>query len=627
MYVARMHIGRLPTVARCDSRRQTGTFRRARLGTLSLIVGVTTALGCGVPSGVEESEPGTAPTVSQDASDACRDSGAFSPSGLTIIGGDQVILPSSRCGKKKPIGEALGANGRHVLFVNYEGADIRVGDNSLENDGIRDTGFKNQGVVELDGFDPANDKRSEAIMKIHKQVQKWYADVDVDVVMSRPLSGDYQMTLVGGDKSDIGLGGSIVGISPGDCKNNNETNLNFAFSRSLRENPDQVAVTIAHEAGHAYGLGHVQNMKDIMYPSVSVVDGFLGGLAADAGPCGFKMGDYQDSKKVLIENLGARQGEAPGTGSPPTLKLLSPQEGESVGKDLTIAVQSAAEKGIDHITLSVSRVDGGKARGAHPVAELRPPQSAAQIRLSSAGSYQVTATAYDRAGNITQSQVRFVAATPTCALPNDCAPGQKCQNNTCVTPAPTPPSPTGMGDDGLRPYGQACDKSSDCKGGLCAITSVGQICTHYCTTDRLCAGGLECVDGTCLPQMYSRATPKVGALGGKCSRNQDCSTGECSAPSADPKAPRYCTKVCDAEVGWSCPATMECVQTDGATGNKTRCVTLGTGAMGEGASGCSVADPAAASESSAVRLFGGSAALVLLGLWAATRRRRGGPAL
>ena len=628
MYVARMHIGRLPTATRCGSRREIGTVRRAKLGTLSLILGMTAAWGCGSSASPVDSDRSAQPSAFSQEVDVCRESGRLSSSDIMIIGGDQVILPGSSCQKKKPsFGEALGANGRHVLFVNYEGADIRVGDNALENDMIRDSGFKNQGVVEMDAYDPGNAQRNEAILKIHRQVQKWYADIDIDVVMSRPLSGDYQMTLVGGDKSDVGYGGGVVGISPGDCKNNNETNANFAFSRSLKENPDQVAVTIAHEAGHAYGLGHVQNSKDIMYPSVSVVDGFLGGLAADPGPCGFKNGDYQDSKKVLIENLGARQGEAPGLANPPQVKLLSPQEGESVGKDVTIAVQSSADRGIDHITLSVSRVDGGKARGNHPVAELRPPQSAAQVRLSSAGSYQVTATAYDRVGNVSLSQVRIVAGTPTCAVPNDCAPGQRCTNNTCVTPAPTPPSPTGMPDEGLRDYGQACDKTSDCKGGICAITSVGQICTHYCTADRLCAGGLECVDGTCLPQMYSRSTPKVGALGGKCTRNQDCATGECSAPSADPKAARYCTKSCDPEVGWACPSTMQCVTTDGATGNKPRCVMLGAGELGAAESGCSVADPASRADSSAVRLFGGGAAVVLLGLWAATRRRRSGPAL
>jgi hypothetical protein len=53
-----------------------------------------------------------------------------------------------------------------------------LGDNALENDGIRDPGFKNQGIVEIDGFDPGNAKRNEAIMKIHQQVQKWYSDYD-----------------------------------------------------------------------------------------------------------------------------------------------------------------------------------------------------------------------------------------------------------------------------------------------------------------------------------------------------------------------------------------------------------------------------------------------------------------
>ena len=623
MYVARMQRKPHTFAFSATSRRENRALGHTKWGTLALISCATVALGCDSQAGMDGSSPGE-PAAISDTSSACGDTGALSPSGFTVIGGDQVILPS--CPKKKLPGEALGIGGRHVLFVNYDGADIRVGDNSMENLGIRDPGFKNQGIIELDGFAPSSASRAQDIAKIHQQVQKWYADFDIDVVMSRPLSGDYQMTLVGGDKTDIGLGGGIVGISPGDCKNNSETNLNFAFSRSLTERPDQVAVTIAHEAGHAYGLGHVQNQKDIMYPSVSVVDGFLGGQVADAGPCGAKPGDYQDSKKVLLENLGARQGEAPGKSTPPTLKLVSPRDGESVGKDVTLAVQAQAERGIDHITLSLSRIDGGKSRGAHPVAELRPPQSVAQVRLSSAGSYQLTATAYDRVGNISVSSVSFVAATPTCAVPNDCAPGQKCQNNTCVTPPVPPPSPTGMGDENLRAMGQACEKSAECKEGICAITTVGQICTHYCTPDRLCAGGLECVDGACLPQMYSKTTPKIGALGGKCSRNQDCSTGECSAPGADPKAPRYCTKVCDPEIGWSCPSTMECVQTDGATGMKNRCVTRGTGAMGA-ASGCAVSDPGATSEASGVRLFGGSAALVLLGLWAKTRRRRSGPAL
>lgn len=548
---------------------------------------VLLAAACGVP---EHDASPLDDNGRHDANNNVCDSAGLSPSGLTIIGGDQVLLPT--CKKSKPIGEALGQSGRHVLFINYDGVDLRVGDSSMENQGIRDPGFKNQGIVQIAPFDPDNSQRFDAITRIHTQVQKWYADVDVDVVLSRPLTGDYQMTVVGGDKTDIGLGGGIVGISPADCKNTSETNLNFAFSKSLRENPGQVAVTIAHEAGHAYGLGHVQNNKDIMYPSVTNAEGFLGGLAADAGPCGFKPGDFQDSKKVLIENLGVRRGEKPGAGSPPSVKILSPSDGAEVGKDVQMAVDARADKGLDHVTLSVSRVEGGKAYGAHPVAELRPPQSAAAIRLSSAGTYQLTATAYDYVGRFAVSSVRFTAGTPTCLLANDCAPGQKCQDHTCVTLALPAPDPAG-GDKHLRPIGQACDKSDDCRDGVCAITPVGQICTHYCNPDRLCAGSLECVDGICLPPMYSKGPFKPGTFGGTCKRNQDCGTGECSSPTDDPKAKRYCTKQCDKEAAWSCPSFMACLTTDGPTGKMDRCVAREAGPAGETgeAGGCSVTGP------------------------------------
>ena len=67
----------------------------------------------------------------------------------------------------------------------------------------------------------------------------------------------------------------------------------------------------------------------------------------------------------------------------------------------------------------------------------------------------------------------------------------------------------------------------------------------------------------------AKTTTKIGALGGKCSRNQDCSTGEMQRTgllirkrrATAPKSaiPRSAGRVA---------STMECVQTDGATGMK-----------------------------------------------------------
>lgn len=548
---------------------------------------------------------------------------------LTVIDGDMVVMPSCRKATDDGV-QRLGFNGRHVLFANFDGVDVRPGDTSLENEGLRELDTQDPIEVARYAADKEEGQRISNILKIQKLLAGWYADFNIDVVISRPLSGDYQMTVVGDRESIIGEPGGVVGISPVDCKNANDSNLNYAFSASLGDNPDQTAITIAHENGHAYGLHHTDNNKDIMYPSVTPAEGFRKGKAA-RGPCGLRAGiDDQDSYQVLIENLGARPTsvEKPSKREPPSVEIISPKEGETVGHDVTIAVRAAssAAQGIDHITLGVS-IEGPKGfRGAHPVAELRPPASSAQIRLSHAGNYQVTATAYDVFGNVAVQRIGIKAGAMTCSVPNDCTPGQRCENNVCITPTLPSPAPAGMMDDGLRAYGATCEKTSECKGGSCVITPVGQICTHYCNADRLCAGGLECVDGLCQPQTYPRTAAKPGQLGGKCNRKEDCFTGECS-PFVDVTTPRYCTKVCEPTTAWSCPSTMACTETDAPGGGgvrKNMCLAKPTGAMAM-AGGCSVGgDGSRRSQGGALAL---SAMLLALAGLLVVRRGRAQPQL
>jgi len=521
-------------------------------------------LGCGAAA----DPPGADPSVQSLAVRPAQ----CDRSGGTIVGGDIVLLPP--CPQATP-GLGIGQNGRHVLFANFDGVDVRGGDTSLENQGIRNGMAMLPDVIQIAPYAPVQPNRYDTILKIRQKVADFYADFNIDVVISRPLSGDYTMTVVGDHETVIGLDPPIVGISPGDCKNSSSTNLNYAFSASLRENPDQTAVTIAHEAGHSFGLGHTLNTDDIMYPSVTDAKGFLTGVARDAGPCGLRPNvDVQDGHQVLLDNLGARPPglEKPGKSPPPTVRIITPEEGATLGRDVTIAVAATTEArgGIDHVTLSLSRAEDGKFRGSHPVAELRPPSSAAQIRMSAPGNYQLIATAYDQFGNLALTRSQFTVATITCGEPNDCAPGQKCLNNVCLTPTLPDKPPTGKPEDALRPIGTACDITTECKSGFCAVTPVGQICTHYCNAERICDGGLDCVDGICQPQMWSRATPKLGQVGGKCSRKEDCFSGECS-PFIDAKTPRYCTRGCDPEAAWSCPSSMSCTMADTATGMRSIC--------------------------------------------------------
>lgn len=598
--------------------KMSGSRRWLRFSELGLAASavVSVGLGCG-GIGISGDD------VSTEARTAIRatPSPSCDPRNLRIVGGDIAMVPEE-CRPTLP-GQGLGLNHRHVLFANFEGVDVRGGDTSLENEGLRqDPSGSLMPVIQIDQYGPSDPKRYDTILAIQKKVAGFYADFNVDVVISRPLSGDYMMTVVGDHETKIGLGPPVVGISPGDCHNASETNTNYAFTASLSENPEQSAVTIAHEAGHAYGLGHTLNMEDIMYPSVSPAKGFETGIARDPGPCNLNPGvDVQDGRQVLIDNLGARPPglEKPGVSAPPVVNITAPADGATVGRDLTIAVSATtqARGGIDRVTLALSLADGGKFKGAHPVAELRPPSSSAEIKLSAAGNYQLIATAYDQFGNVSLTRSQFTVATPTCTVPNDCAPGQRCTNNTCVTPQLPEPTPAGDPAASLRAYGTACNASSECLGGTCAITPVGQICTHYCNPERICAGAMECVDGICLPPIYPRSAPKLGQLGGKCSKKEDCFTGECS-PYVDLATPRYCTRSCDPEVAWSCPSTMACQSADTATGMRNVCINRPIGqATGDGGGGCSLSG----SSTEAAGRAGWAAALGLLAFSLLRRRR------
>lgn len=592
---------------------------RSRLRHLPTVPGLALLLaqGCGAP----DAEEARAPTAAAGAL-----AGGYAAPG-SLVGGDVVLLP-----QPQGLGSgahALGVNGRHILYLNFEGAEVWSGNDAEAHYGTR--GLMTRDMIEMPPYAPGDASRYRNILEIHKRVAGWYGNFNIDVVLSRPLSSNYQMTLVGGDQATLGFPDGVVGISPGDCRNANPSDLNFAFSAKLGGNPFQTAITIAHEAGHAFGLGHTQNKKDIMYPSVQTgADmSFATGEAADPGVCNVMQGFVQDGQKVLSENLGPRKAEAGMVGqSAPTVAFVSvPDHSEvmlagktpdtaPVAADLVLAAKASAKSGVDHITFSISPGEGGRFKGGFAVAELRPPASSAQVRFSAPGEYLLQAAAYDREGNAAVAYSRVKVATPTCAAPNDCTPGQRCMDSVCVTPAP--PAAADGATGGTRPLGTTCTGTNECAGpgAFCAVTAIGQICTNYCSDGRRCGGGLSCVDGVCQPPTVARGTPEARQLGARCSRTADCDTGlECSpASESDPLAPRYCTRECDGQVAWACPADMVCQSTTGASGQKDRCV---LGAKAAEAQGCQVGAGAGRAGAAGPLSFG-----ALLLLLAARLRRR-----
>jgi hypothetical protein len=98
-------------------------------------------------------------------------------------------------------------------------------------------------------------------------VGNMFAPFDVVVTDALPLSDDYMMVVVGGDPDDLGDGdghrhvGGLAPFAPGKVI---PKAVVFAFSDRLQNRARPICETIAMEVGHAFGLDHSYECKDVM---------------------------------------------------------------------------------------------------------------------------------------------------------------------------------------------------------------------------------------------------------------------------------------------------------------------------------------------------------------------------
>ncbi len=247
-----------------------------------------------------------------------------------LLEDDFVLDPSSqdRVGRfDQAVTTGDGANGAHILFLNFDGATIARGN---DNPSLNRSFIPNSTTTVIPPFDDTKFSavytRAQAIDAVLGYANGFYAAYNVQIVTTRPASGRYTMMMVGGTAMLVGSGGSVVGIAPLDCGNGNESNVGFAFSASLipsarttKSSADtalrELALTIVHEAGHSYGLEHSANQTDIMYPSVSPGQtGFNGAAAYAQPPSQCSNGTTQNTGALLANNIGTRVGGPPDLG-------------------------------------------------------------------------------------------------------------------------------------------------------------------------------------------------------------------------------------------------------------------------------------------------------------------------
>ena len=107
------------------------------------------------------------------------------------------------------------------------------------------------------------------------------AKVDLDVTSTKPSAGSYTTVIVGGSIADLGCADhGEYGASPLDLGNANKNDIAFAFAKTGISD-QQLAVNIAHVAGHTYGLETAADPADVMALSPSIDStGFGKGLIA-----------------------------------------------------------------------------------------------------------------------------------------------------------------------------------------------------------------------------------------------------------------------------------------------------------------------------------------------------------
>lgn len=192
------------------------------------------------------------------------------------------------------------------VFLNFDGATLTVGGNDARTN-------KTDLLLVPSLEYPAQDwssfgGRDKAVEDIVDQLNLLFADFAVELVTTRPESGDYTMAMIGGTGADIKQGATgTVGIAPLDCENSDKNDLALIFGNRVTS-AKKLAQVIAHELGHTFGLEHVIDKTGIMYPSLnSETCCWTDAELAQASYCGRSK---QDSHQILLANLGARPSPA-----------------------------------------------------------------------------------------------------------------------------------------------------------------------------------------------------------------------------------------------------------------------------------------------------------------------------
>jgi hypothetical protein len=303
-----------------------------------------------------------------------------------------------------PHPHALGAK---ILFINFDGAQL----NSCFNDDPQNNCSSIFGGTVLP-FSGDAAIRASVIQAVRKKIEQY----GITVTDTRPESGDYDMEMVGAWENS---NPSFAGVAPSiDCYD--ERGGETSFTLEITTNPDGVAEIILQELAHTWGLEHVDDDSDLLYPTtegqgklfqdecfkiVSDTDlnpttGFCNSMHTNFCNTG-----WQNSHAEMLELFGPGIADT----EAPTLQIVSPTEGETIdGGDvmLTIALDDNEQPAVINVRLEL---DGAalpmpvELSGAYAA----PGEISFPITALPDGDYAVAVEIEDESNNPAAAMVAF----------------------------------------------------------------------------------------------------------------------------------------------------------------------------------------------------------------------------
>lgn len=205
-----------------------------------------------------------------------------------------------------------GANGPHAgtsvtYYINTEGVTLTAGTCSDSRTNCTSLVMADKVVPPFyDGIAT----RQQTIDTILADVTTALAPYAIDVVTTRPASGDYYMTVLGGSSATIIGTAGVLSLAPAVCNATNRDAISIVFDSGLLT-PDQYATSLLSDLGALVGLPTANKNGDCMCRTGSTCSNFNGictygqnvPVDSSANGCGMAT-SYEQS--LLAERLGCR---------------------------------------------------------------------------------------------------------------------------------------------------------------------------------------------------------------------------------------------------------------------------------------------------------------------------------